>query len=114
MPRWGCLTDLHGGFRDDEQLSRARDVVVDRLADDREQEECRYLIRFAWQLRMSYREVCVEELRAHVGAEKLAAVEALIEAVRTSHDRIDAWIEAAEQEFPVIEDRGHGIWSAQP
>ncbi|MGW6448869.1 hypothetical protein [Lentzea sp. NPDC055074] len=110
----GCLTDLHGGFRDDEQRSRAQKVVSDRLADDREQEECRYLMRFMWQLRMSYREVCVEELRTHVGTEKLAAVEALVEAVRTSHDRIDAWIEATEREFPVVEDRGHAIWSAQP
>lgn len=64
-------------------------------------------MRFWWQLSMSYSEVSLEELRTHVGERKLAAVEALIAAIRTSHDRIDAWAEIVEVEFPVIHDRGY-------
>jgi hypothetical protein len=68
------LRDLRSGFRDDDQRHRAGMVIHLRLADDREQDECRYLIKFQWQLSMTYTEVTVDELRAHVGAEKLAVV----------------------------------------
>lgn len=64
-------------------------------------------MRFWWQLSMSYSEVSIEELRTHVGEHKLAAVEALITAIRTSHERIDAWADVVEQDFPIIHDRGY-------
>ncbi|RCV51640.1 hypothetical protein [Marinitenerispora sediminis] len=105
------LTDLRTGFRDDDQRQRARSVVHDRLADDREQQECRYLMRFWWQLGMPYEEVTVEQLRTHVGRPKLDAVEALISAIRTSPEMVDAWISAAEEAFPVSRDRGCALHS---
>ncbi|WP_328442765.1 hypothetical protein [Amycolatopsis sp. NBC_00438] len=101
------LTDLSSGFRDGAQCRRAQAVIEERLADDREQDECRYLMRFMWQLAMTYQEVSARELQAHVSVGKLNAVEALIEAIRCSPDRIDAWILSAEQAFPIIHDRGH-------
>jgi hypothetical protein len=67
-------------------------LIEERLADDRDQDECRYLMRFVWQLAMTYQEVSTHELQAHVSAGKLEVVEALIEAVRCSADRVDAWI----------------------
>ncbi|MCW8103555.1 hypothetical protein OG288_01800 [Streptomyces tauricus] len=47
------LTDLSNGFRDDEQRRRVQAVIHDRLADDRDQQECPFLMRFWWQLSMS-------------------------------------------------------------
>ena len=64
-------------------------------------------MRFVWQLAMTYHEVSTRELQAYVSAGKLEAVEALIEAVRCSPDRIDAWILSTEQAFPVVHDRGY-------
>lgn len=101
------LTDLNNGFRDDLQRKRAQAVIHDRLADDRKQDECRYLMRFWWQLLMTYQEVTEQELQTHVDAGKLQAIEALITAIRTSPDHIDAWILSAEDTFPIIHDRGY-------
>jgi hypothetical protein len=101
------LTDLSGGFRDELQRRRARAVIQDRLADDRKQDECRYLMRFCWQLLMPYREVSEEELQAHVAPGKLEA----LEAIRTSPDQIDIWIVSAENAFPIIHDRGYETYS---
>ena len=101
------LVDLRNGFRDEHQRRRAQAIIHDRLADDRNQQECRYLMRLWWQLEMTYQEVTHEDLRTHVTAPKLQAVEDLIRAVRTSPDEIDAWIAAAEQAHPVVHDRGH-------
>ncbi|MGW0567530.1 hypothetical protein [Streptomyces tauricus] len=100
------LTDLSNGFRDDEQRRRVQAVIHDRPADDRDQQECRFLMRFWWQLSMSYREVSMRDLRLNVGQEKLEALEALINAIRSSHARIDAWAAGAELVFPIVEDRG--------
>jgi hypothetical protein len=100
------LTDLHRGFRDESQRRLAQGVIMFRLADDRNQEECRYLMRLFWQLRMTYREVTEGELRRHVGPAKLEAVEDLITAIRTSPDAVDAWIEATSRTFPWVQDRG--------
>jgi hypothetical protein len=101
------LIDLRAGFRDEAQLRLTQGVIMDRLADDREQDECRYLMRFLWQLSMTYREVTEAELHEHVGPAKLAAVEALVEAVRTSPEQVDAWNAWASSTFPFITDRGH-------
>ncbi|MEU6238216.1 hypothetical protein [Kitasatospora sp. NPDC047058] len=100
------LTDLPLGFRDEEQRRRVQHALHDRLADDRDQQECRYLMRLFWQLSMPYEEVTVEELRHHVGRDKLLVVEAMIRAIRTSPERIDAWVAAVEVGFDAVEDRG--------
>ncbi|WP_145953702.1 MULTISPECIES: hypothetical protein [Streptomyces] len=103
------LTDLRDGFRDDDQRRCVQAVVHSRLADDREPQECRYLMRFWWQLSMPYQEVSLEELRQNVGRQKLDALLELISAIRSSHDEIDAWLAAAQQAFPVIQDRGFNL-----
>ncbi|MER6320436.1 hypothetical protein ABT237_42870 [Streptomyces sp. NPDC001581] len=100
------LTDLKDGFRDVGQRQCVQAVVHSRLADDREPQECRYLMRFWWQLSMPYQEVSLEELRLNVGRQKLDALIELISAIRSSHDEIDVWLAAAEKTFPVIQDRG--------
>ncbi|MFF9098836.1 hypothetical protein ACF1AX_37700 [Streptomyces sp. NPDC014802] len=100
------LTDLSNGFRDDDQRRRVRAVIHDRLADDREPQECRYLMRFWWQMGMPYQEVSLAQLRLNVRKPKLDALERLISAVRTSHDEIDAWVATAQDAFPVVQDRG--------
>ncbi|MFI1980190.1 hypothetical protein [Streptomyces wedmorensis] len=99
------LTDLSNGFLDDEQRRRVQAVIHDRLADDRDPQECRFLMRFWWQLSMSYREVSMRDLSLNVGQEKLEALEALINAIRSSRAQIDAWAAGAERVFPVVEDR---------
>lgn len=78
-----------------------------RLADDRVQEECRVLMKFWWQLAMTYREVTPLELDRHVTPVKREALQELIDAIRQSPEAIDAWIAAASQRFPVIQDRGY-------
>ncbi|MEW2462487.1 hypothetical protein AB0872_17505 [Microbacterium sp. NPDC047426] len=100
------LTDLPAGFRDEEQLGYVRRVTHDRLADDRDQRECRYLMRFWWQLGMPYREVTLDQLRANLGEGTLRLVEELIDAVRTSPEAIDDWVDAVEGSRPVVLDRG--------
>lgn len=99
------LRDLKG-LVDEAQRKRLQQIVMNRLADDRDQDECRYLMRFWWQLSMSYTEVTIEELREHLHEPKLAAVEALIAAMRSSADEVQAWIAQAETTFPVVMDRG--------
>jgi hypothetical protein len=105
------LRDLRSGFRDDDQRRRAGMVIHLRLADDRDQDECRFLLKFQWQLSMTYTEVTVEESRTHVRPEKLVAVEALITALRTSPDDVERWIQETVEAFPIIEDRGHQQWA---
>jgi hypothetical protein len=103
------LTDLRDGFRDDDQRQCVQAMVHSRLADDRESQECRYLMRFWWQLSMPYQEVSLEEPRLNVGRQKLDALMELISAIRSSHDETDVWLAAAEQTFPVIQDRGFSL-----
>jgi hypothetical protein len=105
------LRDLHTRFRDDDQRRRAGMVVHLRLADDREQDECRCLVKFQWQLAMPYTEVTLEELRAHVRPEKLAVVEALIDALHRSPDDVERWIHETVRTLPVVEDRGFQQWN---
>lgn len=101
------LRDLHAKFRDEQQRRQARDIVVLRLADDRDQDECRYLMRFAWQLLMTYREVTVPELEQHLTESKLQAVKELIQAIRRSPEDIDLWITTAINTWPVVQDRSY-------
>lgn len=99
------LTDLPDRFRDDEQRTNVKWIVHSLLADDNHQEECRYLMRFWWQLTMTYQEVTVCQLREHVGETKLLAAEGLINALRASPDQVDAWAAAARKVFPFAESR---------
>ncbi|MFF8395964.1 hypothetical protein [Streptomyces sp. NPDC016172] len=100
------LTDLSNGFRDDNQRRRVQAVIHDRLADDREPQECRYLMRFWWQLSMPYQEVSMDQLSLNVSAPKLEVLDELISAVRASHDEVDAWVATVRDAFPVVQDRG--------
>jgi hypothetical protein len=100
------LKHLHERFSHDGQQQTARDVVQNRLADDRDQNECRYLMRFWWQLAMSYQEVTLEELEEQLSAEKHAIILELLHATQTSYAAIDAWI-ARYGALPVVLDRGH-------
>src|SRR5688572_1277495 len=100
------LTDLRMRFRDDIQRRRVQMVIHDCLADDRLQEECRYLMKVFWQLAVSYREVSMRELEEHLSPEKLERIEALVQASAESPDKIDSWIDETAVAFPIIEDRG--------
>jgi hypothetical protein len=77
------------------------------LADDREQEECRVLMKFWWQLSMPYQEVTEADLDRHVRPVKREAVQRLIDAIRRSPDAIDAWVIATAREFSLVRDRGY-------
>ena len=46
-----------------------------RLADNRDQEQCRYLMKLFRQLNTTYREVTEEQLRTHICGDKVEAVE---------------------------------------
>jgi hypothetical protein len=100
----GTLTDRNNGFRDDEQRRRVQKVIHNRLADDRDPQECRLLIGSGGS--MSHQEVSLDELSLNAGKPKLDVIEALISAVRSSHADIDAWITSTRQVFPVIQDCG--------
>ncbi|MFE4057830.1 hypothetical protein ACFXP3_16310 [Streptomyces sp. NPDC059096] len=100
------LTDLQDRFRDAEQRQCVQAMIASRLADDRKPQECRYLMRFWWQLSMPYQEVSVAELRLNVSQQKLDVVMELISAIRSSHEEIDAWLAGAVQTFPVVQDHG--------
>ncbi|MEU9100036.1 hypothetical protein [Streptomyces sp. NPDC048361] len=100
------LTDLRAGFRDPAQRQCVQALIDSRLADDREPQECRHLMRFWWQLSMPYREVSLAELRLNVSQQKLDVVTELIRAIRSSHEEIDAWLSGTVQTFPVLQHHG--------
>jgi hypothetical protein len=89
-----------------EQLRAVQDIVHSRLADDRNQTECRYLMRFWWQLIMNYREVTLQELEENITAEKLEIVLKLLNAVGKDYQAIDDWIVQYRNTLEVIQDRG--------
>ena len=101
------LRDLRIKFRDEEQRRQVQDIVMFRLADDRDQDECRYLMRFWWQLLMSYQEVTVPELEQHLTEVKLLVIKELIQAIRRSPEDIDPWITTTLNTWPVVQDRGY-------
>lgn len=104
------LVDLRYGFRDEHQLQSAQAVVMQRLADDREQEECRVLMNFWRQLAMTYQEVTEADLDRRVKRAKREAVQGLIDAIRHSPEAIDTWIADVPKRFPHIRDCGHEAW----
>jgi hypothetical protein len=106
------LRDLRAGFRDERQRRRVQTMIEERIADDRDQDECRYLMRFLWQLSMTNDEVTMPELREHVDEAKLRVISELIRAIRLSPDSIDAWIQTAADAWPCIHDRGFQQWQA--
>jgi hypothetical protein len=77
------------------------------LADDREQEECRVLMKFWWQLAMTYQELTEADLDRHVGPAKRETVQELIDAIRHSPEAIDTWIADTAHRFPIVRDRGY-------
>ncbi|WP_255658391.1 hypothetical protein [Actinoplanes sp. L3-i22] len=80
---------------------------MDYLADDRDQEECRVLMNFWWQLSMSYQEVTEADLDRHVGPATREAVSDLVVAIRQSPDAIDRWIRDTVRQFTPVHDRGY-------
>lgn len=79
---------------------------MQRLADDRVQAECRYLLWLKWHLHMGYQEVSYNELLQHVSAEKMDLLNELFTLVASqSYGEIDLWLERCERELPIIEDR---------
>jgi hypothetical protein len=93
-------------FRDRTQANLVVEVVIHRLADDRNQEECRYLMRLIWHFRMSYQEVTYHELEQHVSTDKMKLLNELFAyIVAKDHAGIDIWLEHCERELPIIEDR---------
>ncbi len=106
------LRQLEKRFRDYEQLGAVREVVQTRLADDRNQEQCRYLMRFWWQLSMSYREVGIEELEENLTPAKLAIINDLLEAASHGHDAIDKWVHKYSKELAVIKDNSFRFYES--
>jgi hypothetical protein len=93
-------------FHDHIQADRVGAIVVERLADDRIQEECRYLMRLKWHFHMGYEEVSYEELQRFVSAEKMKLLDELFACIATrDYVGIETWVERCESELPVIEDR---------
>jgi hypothetical protein len=98
--------NLRSYFRDDEQRQAVQEIVRSRLADDRNQEECRYLMRFWWQLCMTNREVTLAELERFISPEKFGIILELLNSLEVGHKEIDTWVERYTRELLVIEDRG--------
>lgn len=93
-------------FRDHAQASRVSEIILERLADDRVQEECRYLSRLRWHLFMGYQEVSYDELQLHVSQTKMAILNNLFALIVDSdYDGIDQWTVQCEQALPIIVDK---------
>lgn len=102
------LLKLSDSFEDEKQISRIQDIIQYRLADDRNQQECRYLMRFWWQFSVSYQEVTLEELENFVSPEKLQIILELLTAIENGSGSIIAWIDKYEN-ISIIEDKGFEI-----
>ena len=77
-----------------------------RLADDRVQEECRYLSRLVWHTMMRYREVSYSELERYVTPTKMFILGELFHYVaRADYISIDRWAAHYEIELSIIEDK---------
>ncbi len=93
-------------FRDADQLNAVATIILHCLADDRIEDECRYLVRLEWHLHMSYQEVSYDELLKHVATEKMAVLDQLFDAVVDSDYRaIDSWIADCKRRLPIIRDK---------
>lgn len=93
-------------FRDRSQADSVGAVIIQRLADDREQDECRYLARLKWHLHMGYQEVAFAELKEHVSERKMRVLEDLFDEIAAgNYLGIDEWVERCERDLPIIEDK---------
>lgn len=93
-------------FRDHAQSDSVGSVVIHRLADDREQDECRYLVWLKWHFHMGYQEVSYDELQEHVSESKMALLDGLFNEIAAgNHKGIDEWVARCERDLPVIDDR---------
>jgi hypothetical protein len=98
--------DKERWFRDHAQASRVGTIILERFADDRLQEECRYLSRLRWHLFMGYQEVSYDELQQHVSQTKMAILDNLFASIVDSdYDGIDQWTTQCEQALPIIADK---------
>jgi hypothetical protein len=97
-----ALTDLHGGFRDEDQHQRAAQLILDRFGDERRQSELHSLLMFSSQLSAAQEYIDETELADTVSGDKLAAVQALISALRTSHNAVDGWIRTTSRLSPLL------------
>lgn len=102
--RYTSMTHLRALFASDDQRKAVQHAICDHLADDREENECRYLLRFVWQLAMTYREVTPYELKLHVGLEKVNVVASLLDALADSPDAVGHWLDELLSS-PIITDR---------
>jgi hypothetical protein len=100
------LRYLRERFCCEKQLCAVRDIIQSRLADDRNQNECRYLMRFWWQLSMGYQEVTLQELEQNIAGEKLEIILKLLSALGKDYQAIDNWIEYHSNALEIIQDRG--------
>ncbi|WP_433789165.1 tetratricopeptide repeat protein [Actinoplanes sp. CA-252034] len=87
-----ALIELHDGFRDGEQRRRVAGLIRTRLVDDRNDEERYSLLNLASGLSGEDGRIDDTEWAATMSGSRLAAVKALITAVRTSPDAVDDWI----------------------
>lgn len=94
-------------FRDERQRAQVRMIVMERLADDLYQQECRYLMRFWWHLEMTYQEVSYEELKLHLSGRKMEVLETLFDAIEGSHSAVDEWISQQQKNWPRLESATH-------
>ena len=93
-------------FRDYAQVNRIATVILERLADDRVENECRFLCRLKWHLTRSYQEVSYRELQENVCVNKMLLLDALfLEIAAKNYEGIDEWAAECERDFPVIEDK---------
>lgn len=94
-------------FRDDEQRSDVQHLISVRLADDRAQTECRFLMRFHEHLGYGYEAVTHNELVANVSAWKMALIDELLElAWQRDFSAIDSWVNYCMLAHPAIVDKG--------
>ena len=102
-------------FRDSDQQYDVVDLIRHRFADDRDPNECRHLLKLAWHMIMTYREVSYENLRASVSKEKMFRLNQLFEAIGAKdHTAVDQWIMLTREQLSIIPDnsavRDHEDW----
>ncbi len=102
IAKWG---DKLRWFRDVEQCNDVATVILHRFADDRIEDECRYLTRLKWHLHMAYQEVSYDELLVHVSPQKMMTLHRLFDAiVEGDYEAIDAWVLDISNNMPIVED----------
>jgi hypothetical protein len=97
-------------FRDRSQADAVGEVIMTRLADDREQDECRYLARLKWHFHMGYQEVSFAELKENVSETKMWLLQDLFDEIAAAnYQAIDEWVQRCQQALPIITDKSYSI-----